>query len=215
MVFEKLFEESNNIESFSDSLSKNFQAVADLYEMPYRNQLEQQESIEKFILLKNKIISSYSYTNTQSRSFLLILLDFCERFGLYSCIPHVLKIIRNNNIAISKRMSAGIKVIVPRPTSNKDLVNRFDDICILLNEAIEEEEDNDKKSIVTLLNYYDHIVINTNSACIKQVKENIDKLLSEERFLWLSKISNILNIDTSDPEIIHERIEEKIDIILD
>ena len=60
MVFEKLFEESNNIESFGDSLNNNFRAVADLYEMPYRDQLEQQDSIERFILLKNKIISSYS-----------------------------------------------------------------------------------------------------------------------------------------------------------
>lgn len=70
MVFDKLFEESNNLQSFSDSLNNNFQAVAELYEMPYRDQLEQQESIERFILLKNKIISSYPYANTRSRSFI-------------------------------------------------------------------------------------------------------------------------------------------------
>ncbi len=215
MVFDKLFEESNNLQSFSDSLNNNFQAVAELYEMPYRDQLEQQESIERFILLKNKIISSYPYANTRSRSFILILLDFCERFSLYSCIPHVLKIIRNNNVTISKRMSAGMKAIIPKPTSNRDLVNRFDDICLLLNEAIEEEEDNDKKSIVTFLNFYDHIVINTNSACIQQVKEKINAALSEQRFLWLSKISDILNIETVDPETIHVSIEEKIDSLLE
>ncbi len=215
MVFDTLFEESIDLESFSNSLKRNYQAVTDLYEMPYREQQEQQDSIEKFILLRNRIISSYTYTDTQSRSFILILLDFCERFSLYSCIPHISKIISKKGIEVTKRMTAGMKTIIPRPTSNQDLVNRFDDICILLNEAIDEEEDNDKKSIVTFLNYYDHIVINTNQACIQQINDKIATAIDEQRYLWISSISDIIENEITDQESLHQNIEEKIDSILE
>ncbi|MCI7357951.1 MAG: hypothetical protein MSK40_09660 [Parabacteroides sp.] len=215
MVFDTLFEESINLESFSSSLKRNYQAVTDFYEMSYRNQQEQQESIERFILLRKKIISSYAYTDTQSRSFILILLDFCERFSLYSCIPHISKIISKNGIEVTKRMSAGMKTIIPKPTSNQDLVNRFDDICCLLTEAIDEEEDNDKQSIVTFLNYYDHLVINTNQVCVQQINEKIATAIDEQKYPWISCITDISDNNISDLEALHQSIEDKIDSILE
>lgn len=215
MIFDTLFEESHNLESFSDSLKRNYQAVAELYEMSFREQYEHKESIEQFILLRKRVISSYSYSDTESRSFILILLDFCERFCLYSCIPHIIRILKNNDIKISKRMAAGINTIIPKPTSNQDLVDRFDSICGLLNEAIEEEEDNDKQSLVTLLNYYDHIVINTNQTCINQIKEKISNAIAEQTYTWILSLCDILSYDCTDIIALHQNIEDKIDFILD
>lgn len=214
MIFSTLFKESYDLNSFTDSLRRNYQAVSELYEMPFRDQFEQKDSIEQFILLKVQILSSYKYSDTESKSFLLILLDFCERFCLYSCIPHVVKIIVNNNITISKRMFAGIKSVIPKPTSNQDLVDRFESICSLLSEAIEEEEDNNQQSLITFLNYYDHIVINTNQACINKVNEKISKAIAEHNYPWIISISDIVSIDPSNIEILHQNVEDKIDSIL-
>ena len=148
-VFSILFAETNDTQSFENSLEKNFQAIYDFFNAPYQIQYKHKEEIEHFILLKNKDISGSSYQTSESRSFLLILLDLCERFALYSSIPRIIRIIQNNDIHINKRMSAALKYLYPSPSSNDELLDRFDEICLLLDEAITEEEDNALKSIIT------------------------------------------------------------------
>ena len=97
-VFSILFAETNDSQSFENSLEKNFQAIYDFFNAPYQIQYKHKEEIEHFILLKNKAISGSSFQTSESRSFLLILLNLCERFALYSSIPPVIRIIKKNDI---------------------------------------------------------------------------------------------------------------------
>jgi hypothetical protein len=212
-LFSTLFEEIKDDKSYEDSLDVNFQAIQDFFNAPYKDQSKQKEDIERFILLKNKTLSSYSYQSVESRSFVLILLDLCERFGLHGCIPRIMKIIQKNEIFINKRMKAALRYLYPGPSSNDDLVNKFEEICTLLNEAIAEEEDDYSKSLVTFLNYYAHVVYNTNLFYASELRNKLCNAISSCKYDWLNDISDIAELDIKDPELVFNTIENKIDCI--
>ena len=119
-VFKTLFEETSDVASFADSLERNFLTIQDFFNAPYQTQYQQKDDIERLILLKNSIISHYDFQTVESRSFVLILLDLCERFALHSCIPRIMSIIQRNDILINKRMTAALKFLFPRPSSNEE-----------------------------------------------------------------------------------------------
>lgn len=212
-IFNTLFEEINDVRSFEDSLENNFLIIQDFFNASYQIQYQQKEDIERLILLKNGIMSIYDFQSVESRSFILILLDLCERFALHGCIPRIMRIIHNNGITINKRMTAALRFLFPRPSSNAELVDKFDDICELLNEAIIEEEDNPSKSLVTFLNYYGHIVYNTNIIYAAKAKQKFCDLINNEKYNWLKKIEDISLLDVSNPQFVYQQIEEKIDTL--
>lgn len=210
-VFKTLFEETNDVASFADSLERNFLTIQDFFNAPYQTQYQQKDYVERLILLKNSIISHYDFQTVESRSFVLILLDLCERFALHSCIPRILTIIQRNNIVVNKRMSAALKFLFPRPSSNEELVGRFDEICELLNDAIVEEEDNPSKALVTFLNYYGHIVYNTNIVYATEAKQKLCDLNNKGIYNWLNQIEDISLLDVSNSQSVYKQIEERID----
>lgn len=210
-IFKTLFREINDAGSFDDSLEKNIPAIEDFFNAPYQIQSQHKDDIERLILLKNGIFSRYTFQSIESRSFVLILLDLCERFALYSCIPRLMNIIQNNGIAINKRMTAALKFLFPSPSSNSELVEKFDEICDLLNSAIIEEEDNPSKAIVTFLNYYGHIIYNTNFVFASEAKSKLCDTINSNRYSWLNQIEDISHIDVYDSKSVYQRIEEKID----
>ena len=212
-VFKTLFEETNDVASFVDSLERNFLTIQDFFNAPYQTQYQQKDDIERLILLKNSIISHYDFQTVESRSFILILLDLCERFALHGCIPRILTIIQRNNIVINKRMTAALKFLFPRPSSNEELVGRFDEICELLNDAVVEEEDNPSKALVTFLNYYGHIVYNTNIIYATEAKQKFCDLNNNGEYNWLKQIEDISLLDVSNSQSVYQQIEEKIDTL--
>lgn len=212
-VFKTLFEETSDVASFADSLERNFLTIQDFFNAPYQTQYQQKNDIERLILLKNGIISHYNFQTVESRSFVLILLDLCERFALHGCIPRIMNIIQRNNIVINKRMTAALKFLFPRPSSNEELVGRFDEICELLNDAIVEEEDNPSKALVTFLNYYGHIVYNTNIVYATEAKQKFCDLNNNGEYNWLKQIEDISLLDVSNSQSVFQQIEEKIDTL--
>lgn len=212
-VFKTLFEETSDLTSFADSLERNFLTIQDFFNAPHQTQYQQKDDIERLILLKNGIISHYDFQSVESRSFVLILLDLCERFALHGCIPRIMTIIQRNNIVINKRMTAALKFLFPRPSSNEELVGHFDEICELLNEAIVEEEDNPSKALVTFLNYYGHIVYNTNIAYASEAKQKFCNLNNNGKYNWLKQIEDISLLDVSNSQLVYQHIEERIDTL--
>lgn len=212
-VFKTLFEETSDVASFADSLERNFLTIQDFFNAPYQTQYQQKDDIERLILLKNSIISHYDFQTVESRSFILILLDLCERFALHSCIPRIMTIIQRNDILINKRMTAALKFLFPRPSSNEELVGRFDEICELLNDAIVEEEDNPSKALVTFLNYYGHIVYNTNIVYATEAKQKLCTLYNKGEYNWLRQIEDICLLDVSNSQSVYQQIEERIDAL--
>lgn len=212
-IFKTFFEETSDVTSFADCLERNFLTIQDFFNAPYQTQILQKDDIERLILLKNGIISHYDFQTVESRSFILILLDLCERFALHSCIPRIMTIIQRNDIVINKRMTAALKFLFPRPSSNEELVGHFDEICELLNDAIVEEEDNPSKALVTFLNYYGHIVYNTNIDYATEAKQKFCDLNNNGEYNWLKQIEDISLLDVSNSQSVYQQIEEKIDTL--
>ena len=212
-IFKLLYEEIHDIPSFEDSLERNFLTIQDFANASYGYQHEQKEDIERFILLKDAIISKYKFQNIESRSFVLILLDLCERFALHSCIPRIIRIIQKNDIDINKRMTAALKYLFPRPTTNDELLAKFDEVCELLNDSILNEEDDSSKALITFLNYYANIINNTNVSYALQAKQNFCVALNSNNYSWLKQIEDISVLDVSNPTMVFKAIENKIDNI--
>lgn len=212
-IFKILFEEINDIKSFEASLERHFLTIQDFFNAPYHTQYQQKEYIYQLILRKNSIISKYHFQSVESRSFVLILLDLCERFALHACIPRLMRVIQQNGIIINKRMTAAQTYLFPNPSSNAILIEKFDEICELLNSAIIEEEDNPSKALVTFLNYYGHIVNNTNIVYASEAKSKFCEIVSNNRYDWLNQIGDISLLDVSNPSLVYQQIEEKIDQI--
>ena len=110
-------------------------------------------------------------------------------------------------------MTAALKFLFPRPSSNEELVGHFDEICELLNDAIVEEEDNPSKALVTFLNYYGHIVYNTNIVYATEAKQKFCDLNNNGEYNWLKQIEDISLLDVSNSQSVYQQIEEKIDTL--
>ena len=123
------------------------------------------------------------------------------------------KLIKKNDIYINKRMSAALKYLYPSPSSNDELLDKLEEICMLLDEAISEEEDDTSKSIITFLNYYAHIINNTNITYATCAKDKLLSIISSHKYNWLDQIDDIAYLDISDLTSAYNIIEEKIDEI--
>jgi hypothetical protein len=101
-LFEKLFEISDNADSLDKFLNENMQTVNEFYNSNYACILLAKNSIEKFILLKYNAISQLDFSKSYSKSFTLMLLDFCERFNFISATPRIYTILAEHNISINR-----------------------------------------------------------------------------------------------------------------
>lgn len=159
----------SNLSDLSNILENKFQSVEEYFYTTYSQQEEQRESLERFILFKHQLLKGLDYSIIMNRSFILMLLDLCERHGIYSCIPHIVSIIRANDIVINKRIEAGLVFTYPEPKSNDELIGKLLEVCELLEYAYQHEEDNVRSIQITLLNFFDHVFYNTNSIYSQQL----------------------------------------------
>ena len=97
-IFDKLFEVANSREALDKYLNANMLTVNEFYNSNYGSLLLAKNSIEKFILLKHGIISQLDYSKSYAKSFVLMLLDYCERFNFIAATPHIHRILTDNLI---------------------------------------------------------------------------------------------------------------------
>lgn len=216
-LFEKLFEISDTAASLDKFLYENMQTVNEYYNSCYNCILLSKNSIEKFILLKYDAIFQLDFSKNYNRSFVLMLLDFCERFNFISSTPRICTILSEHDIPINSRLQAALKFLYPKPETNSALVDKFDTICEKLQLAIDTEEDNDKKSIATFLNYYGIIVNDTKLEFVERVKQKMLDAIQNEKYDFLrnENISTIANIELQDLTVAYIKIQNVIDKVLE
>jgi hypothetical protein len=216
-IFDKLFEITDSADSLDKFLNENMQTINEFYNSNYDCILLSKNSIEKFILLKHSTISQLDYTNSYTKSFVLMLLDYCERFNFISATPRICTILTENNISINNRLQAAIQFLYPKPETNSELVGKFDSICEKLQIAIDTEEDNDKKSIATFLNYYSIVVNDTRLEFAEQLKSQIIAAVQSGTydFLLNERISDVLSVELHDLNAAYVQIQTIIDQILE
>jgi hypothetical protein len=215
-IFDQLFEIVDSGDALDKYLNANMQLVNEFYNSNYGSILLAKNSIEKFILLKHRNISQLEYTKSYAKSFVLMLLDYCERFNFIAATPQIYRILTDNYISINCRQKAALHFLYPKPTTATELVERFDTICENLQIAIDNEEDNDRKAIATFLNYYGIIINDISSQFIEKVKSKIENAQNNEKYQFLlsETIEELANIDVQDKDAAYVQVQNIIDRVL-
>lgn len=215
-IFEKVFEVADSTDLLDKFLNENMQVVNEFYNLDYRHIFACKDSIERFILFKHNIIDQLDCNKSYNKSFVLMLLDYCERFNFGGATPRIYYILNNNKIAINSRLQAALLFLYPKPKTNSELVDRFDSICEQLQLAIDTEEDNDSKSVATFLNYYGIVVNDTRLEFAEQVKAKIIAAIQNETygFLQNKNVLAVADIELQDLVVAYTQIQTVIDSVL-
>ena len=214
-LFNTLIEISDSTDSLDKFLNENMQVVTEFYNSDYNHIVVYKDSIERFILDKHHTIAKLDYTRSYTKSFVLMLLDYCERFNFIAATPRICSILNNNHIAINSRLQAALLFLYPKPENNSELVDRFDAICEKLQLAVETEEDDDSKVLATFFNYYS-IIVDIPVLYSEQVKTKLTNAINNNTYSFLehSCIHEIVQLDLNDTENSYIQLQCAIDKIL-
>ena len=197
-LFRDLINNSTNRDTLQLFVVNNIHLFHELHNSHYDVILAEKNDIRDFIESKRGLLEHVDYTISQTKAFISILFDFCERFGFISivCIENAL---RKRDLNLGKRREAA-KLYLLNIHENQDYLDRFNEICKLIQCSIETEEDNDKKAIVTFSNYIAKIVRDTSEQFISDVKLKISQHIAIDSYPFLRHqiIAQICSIDILD-----------------
>ena len=125
------------------------------------------------------------------------MLDLAERLNLQGAMARLARLVSDEGIKITSRMQAGLSFVYPKPSTADDLIEKFDDICSLLQIAIEEEEDSILPSLVTFLNYYSAVVGSLHPTKALIVKGRFLEALEQNKYPFLNDVKDVCKIDVN------------------
>lgn len=206
----------DDAEALSTCISESMLDLYELYNSGWKTLCTERDEISELIMFKHSIISKLDFENQENRAFVLICLDFAERLNLQSAIPHLVRIINTHSeqIHLNKRLSAGVSYIFPRPHTADDIIEKYAQVCSLLQEAIDTEEDNNKKCLITFLSYYSAALDQLSAEYAGELKLRIDTSIRSTEYPFLNDIQGLDNVDASDPEKAQDQIQAIIDAII-
>ena len=182
-IFSHILAEIKTIEELSTYISDNASNIGEINRLNYAEQAAIAESSYKCVLLKHKLLNKLNFDDIQNRAFILTILDLCERYNMPAAVLRLLDIMRNHNIEMNHRQQAALLFLCDIHY-NSDYIERFDDICSLLEDAYLYEEDDDRKVIITLLNYY-ATTLDYSEECAKNLKEKIKSAIDNCQYTFL------------------------------
>lgn len=206
---------SDNAEALSTCISESMSDLYELYNSGWETLCAERDGISELIMFKHTIISKLDFENQENRAFVLICLDFAERLNLQSAIPHLVRIANRHSkqIHLNKRLSAGVSYIYPRPHTADDIIEKCSYICSLLQEAIETEEDNNKRCLVTFLSYYSAALDQLSADYAGELRMRIDSSIRASKYPFLCDIQGLNDI-SSNPIQAQDQIQTIIDAII-
>ncbi len=212
-LFRRLINSSVSVDSLHSFLYENIQLFYDLHNASITNLNIEKDEIREFIETKKLVLEKLDYTSNTNKSFVSIIFDFCERFG-FSSVVSIENTVRRNEFHLGKRRDAA-KLFLLNVRNNNDYINRFNEICSLLQNSLETEEDTDKDVVVTFLNYYAKVVYDTSHEFSEPLKRNLIEARSNSTFDFLQSeyLTKLLEIDISDVNSAYQSIHSLIDEI--
>lgn len=206
----------NNVDALSALIAESMPLLYDFCNSGWDIINAERESLRHFILFKHSLITKLDFHNQDNRAFILICLDLAERLNLQSAVPHLVRIINEHseNIHLNKRLTAGFSYIYPRPHEADDILGKYQYVCDLLQDAINTEEDNNKKCLVTFLSYYSTAVDLISKTYADELKNKIDLSLSNNEYPFLQDIQGLKKVDVSNALEAQNQIQTLIDAIL-
>ena len=131
------------------------------------------------------VLRDLDYDNQFVRALIINLLDLACRFSSRASVITLADIVNDKKLLIGKRLEAETKLFYPSVSHPSDLIDRFENICSLLQTASEEEEADDRNVKAALLTYFDYILQNTQPVYHKQFIERVNNNLNSFPVLGL------------------------------
>lgn len=213
--FQSLQNYANNSVSLDSYIQKNYAQIEYFCTTHFDSQQKELDYFEQFVLFKADVIEKLDFTKSYNRGFVYYLMDYCERFCSTSAIVQLYRIIQDNKLKIGSRLEAAMLYLYNVP-SNDTFVDRFNDICGKLQTAINDEDDDDKRTIASFLNYFSYVVFNTSEHFSNGIIQKYTNAIENDSFPFLKNaiIQECIVLDLHKPEELYNIVQKKIDNIL-
>lgn len=210
--FYNVYTEASSVETLEAYLQEHSDDLYDIYSSRYEVLSEASDDIDRFVQLKFNYYSQLDFSSTQNRSFLLIMLDLVGRLNLQGAMVRLARLVSDEGIKVTSRMQAGLSFVYPKPSTADDLIEKFDDICRLLQIAIEEEEDNNLSSLITFLNYYSAVVGSLHPTKAQILKERLIEAIEQNEYPFLHNVKDVCKINVNNEQA-YEQLQKTIDYL--
>nr|WP_320037767.1 hypothetical protein [uncultured Bacteroides sp.] len=190
-----MFDKLILVDDLLNFLQENADFLFELSDATYEQLKEEKDDLEKFILLCPDKIQSLDFSDSINRAFLFFLFDLCERLQLSSCLEQIYVLLLKNSVYIGCRLQAAVLFNI-QISENGSYLSVFDEVCKLLENALANEEDDDRKMLATFSNYY-LTVLNRNNIWIVKLKSKIRLAKDTYPFLSSDFVIKLLSFDTS------------------
>lgn len=213
-LFRRLINASGNENDLHQFIAENIQSFNTLHDSELNLLLKEKLYIREFIETKRLLLEDLDYTSSANRSFISILFDFAERFGLLSIVAIENTLVRRELYLGDRRQAA--KLFLLNVRNNNEYISRFEEICNLLQSAYLTEEDTDRNIVVTFLNYAAKIIRDTSESFVLLLKELIVRAIDKVQYDFLrhNAIERLLQIDITDSNLAYSQVQDLIDEIL-
>lgn len=216
-MFEQLIVNSSNAQSLGNFIGSNQLLIDEFINSSIENQRQQENLFQQFVLLNSRvqIMDSLDFTKSTNRAFIAILFDYAERVNAVAAAVQLYQIIQRHNLGIGSRLEATMLYLYNIP-NNQVYVDRFEEICLKLQTAINEEDDNDSRAIATFLNYYSSVVYNTSphTHFAQDIISKVNASVNTYPFLQKEDITESLSLDINQAEMVYLSIQTTIDRLL-
>ncbi|MES2617347.1 MAG: hypothetical protein V4613_05685 [Bacteroidota bacterium] len=216
----RLYDASNSSENLADFIQKYSIEIYDFF-ISQKNSsiIIHRSKIENYILPKYSIYNKLDYKDNKNQTFLFCLLDVSQRFGLATEFGQLFNLANQNSITLNSRLNATSKFLTSINSIN-DYENRISEILSNLSVSFLKEEDNEQKTISTLIHFYTEVFYNFGQQNTERVIEFKRKLLEELKkdefkFLHTQSVDEVLSYSLENIDELYQAVHTKLDEILE
>lgn len=216
----RLFDVSNSVNDLTVFIQNNSIEIYDFFISQKNSSIvSHRADIEKYILPKYGIYHQLNFADSKNKTFLFCLLDVSQRFGLALEFQQLYNLAYQNNVSINSRLNATAKFLVDINFID-DYENRINEILSDLSVSFLKEEDNEQKTIATLIHFYTEVFYNfgwTNKKRVIGFKNRLLKELQKEqyKFLHTQSIDEVLSSSLDNIDKLYQTVQSKLDEILE
>lgn len=213
--FEEINENASDSNILDKYLEKNIKEVFDFINEDYAILINQKDDFREFIFAKFQIISGLDFSKSYNSAFILLLFDYAERFKQVSPARLLINIIEHNNFSVGQRLEAAQKFLFAKKYS--EYLQESNSIFKKLETAFIEEEDDEKKTLLTLGNFLSLVFDNSGQFHKHIFFDLISKLRVAQKsyyFLKFEFVNELLSYNYSDFEEARNYLQNLIDNLL-
>lgn len=210
-LFEELINHSATTEELDRYLELNIGRLFSLSIEPYSSLNEEKVAMKHFVATKRSVYCALDFFKGYNKAFISILFDFYERFG-FTNIVAIEDILQKNELSIGTRREAA-KLFLMNISEPQNYIDRFEEICKLLDTANEYEEDNEKRSLVTFANFYLKVLRDASDLYFNLFRIKLEEQLSQIQFkIFRHKfLVDIFKVKIDNKDEAEQEIQSRID----